>query len=239
MSAEVADKTDGAAVPRTRSGREVVYRHSLTIRLSHWLNVLCIAILLMSGLAIFNAHPRLYWGPTGNEGDPAIMSIYYDEQLDGPPVGILQVGSRTFRTTGWLGVSTEADGILAGRAFPHWITLPTNGYLAEGRRWHFFFAWLFVLNGLTYLVYGFIARHFQRDITPTQLDFKRIGRVILDHLTFTRARGEEAKHYNVIQKLTYIVVIFILLPMMIMTGLSMSPGVDSAAPWLPEIFGGR
>ena len=66
-----------------------------------------------------------------------------------------------------------------------------------------------------------------------------MGRVILHHLTFRRARGEEAKRYNVIQKLTYIVVIFILLPIMIVTGLSMSPGMNSAVPWLPALFGGR
>jgi len=128
---------------------------------------------------------------------------------------------------------------LSGRAFPWWITLPSSQNLAEGRRWHFFFAWLFVLNGLLYLIYGFVARHFQRDIKPTRAEFRRLGRVILDHLTFKRARGEDAKRYNVLQKLTYIAVIFVALPLMIVTGLCMSPGVDSAAPWLPELFGGR
>jgi len=239
MTVEVVEKSTNAAAPKTRSGRELIYRHALFIRLSHWLNVLCIAILLMSGLAIFNAHSRLYWGATGNEGDPAIFSIYAEEQLEGPPKGWVQIGSRNFNTTGWLGVFTDSDGFLSGRAFPYWITLPKSGYLAEGRRWHFFFAWLFVLNGLAYLIYGFVSRHFGRDIKPTRAEFRRVGRVILDHLIFRRARGEEAKRYNVIQKLTYIVVIFILLPMMIVTGLSMSPGMNSAVPWLPELFGGR
>ena len=84
-----------------------------------------------------------------------------------------------------------------------------------------------------------LARHFQRDLTPTRFDLKHIGRSILDHLKLKHPRGEAAKRYNVLQKLTYIAVIFILLPLMILTGLTMSPGVDSAAPWLPEIFGGR
>ena len=110
--------------------------------------------------------------------------------------------------------------------FPYWITLPSTQNLAEGRRWHFFFAWLFVINGFIYLIYGFARRHFQRDIAPTGADLRSIGRTILDHLTFKRARGEEAKRYNVLQKLTYIVVIFVLLPLMILTGLSMSPGVE-------------
>src|SRR5262245_49201011 len=223
----------------SRRGREIVYRHTPTIRLTHWINVLCIAILLMSGLQIFNAHPRSYWGNTGNEGDPAIFEIYAEERLDGPPIGWTKIGSTLYDTTGVLGVFTDVDGFLSGRAFPYWITLPSTQNLAEGRRWHVFFAWLFVINGLIYLAHGFARRHFQRDIAPTGRDFRRVGRTILDHLTFTRARGEDAKRYNVLQKLTYIAVIFVLLPLMILTGLSMSPGVNSAVPWLFEFFGGR
>jgi thiosulfate reductase cytochrome b subunit len=211
----------------------------LTVRLSHWLNVLCVAILLMSGLQIFNAHPRLYWGDTGNEGDPAIFEIYAEEQLEGPPIGWTKIGNIVFNTTGVLGVFTDVDGFLSGRAFPYWVTLPSTQNLAEGRRWHFFFAWLFVINIVVYLSHGFARRHFQRDFVPTGTDLRHIGRTILDHLKFRRARGEEAKRYNVLQKIAYITVIFVLLPLMIMTGLSMSPGINSAAGWLPELFGGR
>ncbi len=110
----------------SRRGKELIYRHSLTVRLWHWLNVLCIAILLMSGLQIFNAHPRLYWGDTGNEGDPAIFEIYAEEQLEGPPIGWTKIGNSTFDTTGVLGVFTDFDGFFSGRAFPYWITLPSN-----------------------------------------------------------------------------------------------------------------
>ena len=223
----------------SRRGNELLYRHTLTVRLWHWLNVLCIAILLMSGLQIFNAHPRLYWGNTGNEGDPAIFEIYAEEQLEGPPIGWTKIGSATLNTTGVLGVFRDVDGFLSGRAFPYWVTLPSTQNLAEGRRWHFFFAWLFAINILVYLLYGFLRRHFQRDIAPTRADLGRIGRTIVDHLKFKRARGEDAKRYNVLQKLTYIVVIFVLLPLMILTGLSMSPGANAAAPWLPDLFGGR
>ena len=159
--------------------------------------------------------------------------------MDGPPIGWVQIGNAKFNTTGVFGVFRDRDGFMSGRAFPWWITVPSYQSLAEGRRWHFFFAWLFALNGLAYLAYGFAARHFQRDLVPTRFDLKHIGRSILDHLKFKHARGEAAKRYNVLQKLTYIAVIFVLLPLMIVTGLTMSPGVDSAAPWLPEIFGGR
>jgi thiosulfate reductase cytochrome b subunit len=223
----------------SRRGKELVYRHTLTVRLWHWLNVLCVAILLMSGLQIFNAHPRLYWGNTGNEGDPALFEIYAEEQLEGPPIGWTKIGSSTFDTTGVLGVFMDQDGYLSGRAIPYWITLPSYASLAEGRRWHFFFAWLFAINILVYLIYGFVRRHFQRDLAPRGAELRRIGRTFVEHLKFKRARGEEAKRYNVLQKLAYIAVIFVLLPLMIVTGLSMSPGVNSATPWLPEFFGGR
>jgi thiosulfate reductase cytochrome b subunit len=201
--------------------------------------VLCVALLLMSGMQIFNAHPMLHWGIKGADTDPAVLSIYAEDQLEGPPIGWVQIGAAKFNTTGVFGVFMDRDGFLSGRAFPWWLTIPSYQSLAEGRRWHFFFAWLFALNGLAYLIYGFVARHFQRDIAPTKTDLRGIGRSILDHLTLKHARGEAAKHYNVLQKFAYMVVIFVLLPLMIVTGMTMSPGVDSAAPWLPDIFGGR
>jgi len=239
MTAETAPEPALKPVPRTRGGRELVYRHALWVRLAHWLNLLCVVLLLMSGMQIFNAHPRLYWGIKGDESDPSVMSIYAEERDVGPPLGWLQIGSHTIETTGLLGVFTDVDGYLSERAFPYWATIPSYQSLAEGRRWHFFFAWLFALNGLGYWIYGFVARHFQRDLAPSGRDLRNIGRSILDHLKFKHARGEEAKRYNVLQKLAYIAVIFVVLPLMIVTGLTMSPGVDSASPWLLDLFGGR
>jgi thiosulfate reductase cytochrome b subunit len=224
---------------KSGTGKELIYRHSLFVRLAHWINVLCVVLLLMSGLQIFNAHSMLHWGIKGDEDDPALLSIYAEDQVEGPPIGWLQLGNTKFDTTGVLGVSRDQDGFLSGRAFPWWVTIPSYQSLAEGRRWHFFFAWVFALNGLAYLLYGFAARHFQRDLKPTRHDLRNIGRSILDHLRFRHARGEAAKRYNVLQKVAYMTVIFVLLPLMIVTGITMSPGIDSAAPWLPEIFGGR
>ena len=244
MAVDIVDQPAEAQTPsrparRTRTGKELIYRHSVAVRLTHWVNVLCIFVLLMSGMQIFNAHPMLHWGIKGDEADPFILSIYAEEQLDGPPIGWTEIGNTKFNTTGWLGVFRDRDGFPSGRAFPWWLTLPSYQSLAEGRRWHFFFAWLFAINGLIYLLYGFLARHFQRDLAPTRTDLRSIGRSILDHLKLKHARGEAAKRYNVLQKLTYLIVVFVLLPLMLLTGLTMSPGVDSAAPWLLEIFGGR
>ena len=98
---------------------------------------------------------------------------------------------------------------------------------------------LFAFNGFAYLAYGFAARHIQRDLAPTRRDLRGIGRSIVNHLRFRHPRGEEAKRYNALQKFTYLTVVFVLLPLMLITGLAMSPGIDSAAPWLPDLFGGR
>jgi thiosulfate reductase cytochrome b subunit len=239
MALDFADPPLGRAVRKTRTGKEFIYRHSVFVRLTHWLNVLCVALLLMSGMQIFNAHPMLHWGIKGADSDPALLSVYSEDQLEGPPIGWVQIGSAKFNTTGVFGVFKDRDGFPSGRAFPWWLTVPSYQSLAEGRRWHFFFAWLFAINGFAYLVYGFAARHFQRDIAPTKSEVGGIGRSILDHLKLKHARGEAAKRYNVLQKFAYMAVIFVLLPLMIVTGLTMSPGVDSAAPWLPDIFGGR
>jgi len=219
--------------------RAKIYRHSLLVRLSHWANVLCMVILLFSGLQIFNAHPALYWGQYGADNDPSIISI--GAVQDGDAIkGVTTVGSLSVTTTGVLGVS-DLDGEPSPRAFPAWLTIPSYQDLATGRRWHFFFAWFFVINGLIYMAYGFFARHFRRDLLPTRKELTpaHIGHEIVDHARLRFPKGEQARHYNALQKLTYLAVLFGLLPLMIVTGLCMSPGFDAFAPWLPELFGGR
>lgn len=221
------------------SGRRLIRRHSLTVRLSHWLNVLCMTVLLFSGLQIFNAHPALYWGQYGADSDPSFFSLEAVEQGD-ITRGVTRVGGLSFDTTGILGVS-NVDGEPTARGFPAWITLPSYQDLATGRRWHFFFAWLFVVNGLVYLGYGLLTRHFRRDLLPTtdELAPAHLAQEIVDHARLRFPKGEKARRYNALQKLTYLLVIFVALPLMIATGLTMSPGFDAFAPWLIDLFGGR
>lgn len=123
--------------------------------------------------------------------------------------------------------------------FPSWATIPGSQWLAMGRRWHFFFAWIFVINAVTYLAYSIASRHVARDLAPTRSDWRSIGRSVADHLRLRHPRGEAAKRYNVLQKLTYLAVIFVLLPLMILTGWSMSPWLNSVSPGWVDIFGGR
>ena len=153
---------DAPTAPDQRRGDRprgrLIYRHTALVRATHWINVVFLTILLMSGLQIFNAHPALYWGEVSNFGDPA-LSITAQRTEGGASRGITTVAGHQFDTTGWLGLSRDATGRSAARAFPAWATLPSWQSLAEGRLWHFFFAWLFVLNGLVYLLFGLLNLH--------------------------------------------------------------------------------
>ena len=223
------------AVPRGKRGT-LVKRHSLVVRLTHWINVLCLTVLLMSGLQIFNARPQLDFGiRTDFEHPPAAIGA---DKVDGKPRGFVQVGEHRFDTTGVLGLS-NVDGKPTERAFPAWATLPSYQDLGAGRSIHFLFAWLFVLNGLAYLIWGFVTGHFRRDMIPTGEQTRHLGRSIKQHLLLRFPKGDEARQYNAIQKITYFVVIFLLLPALVLAGWTMSPGLDTAFPVLLDIFGGR
>jgi thiosulfate reductase cytochrome b subunit len=212
------------------------FRHAAILRVTHWINVLCFTLLLMSGLQIFNAHPALY---IGQQSDFAHPSIALTARQSGKAlIGETTVFGHTFETTGVLGASME-DGQMTPRGFPSWITIPSYQDLATGRRWHFFFAWLLVINGLVYLVWGFASRHFGRDLLPRLKELGDIGGEILDHLRLRFPRGEAAKRYNVLQQLAYLAVVFVLFPLVVLTGLTMSPGIDSVLPQLLSLFGGR
>ena len=231
MSASVSEMS---ARPR----RIFIYRHTVLTRVTHWINVLCILVLVMSGLQIFNAHPALYFGQKADFDNPA-LSMRAMLGADGRPIGITTVGGATFTTTGFLGLSTGANGEPRARGFPSWLTLPSYQDLATGRRWHFFFAWLFVINGLVYIIASVLNGHVWRDLLPTGRQLRQIGATIVEHIRLRFGHGEEARHYNVLQKLTYLAVIFLVLPLLILAGLTMSPGVDAAVPWLVPAFGGR
>lgn len=182
---------------------DIVYRHTRAVRLTHWVNALTVSLLLMSGLQILNAHPRLYWGLAGADFDRAWLDLH--------------------------------------RGVPFTFTLPSWRDLATGRRWHFALAWILVANGAVYLLFGLFNGHLRRDLAPrsAELTPRSLWRSIIDHLRLVHPTGEDARRYNILQKLAYIAVIFGLLPLMVASGLAMAPGVDAAAHWLPSLLGGR
>lgn len=239
----LGDKVGGAlaAWRRRRETRhakqEMFYRHTVPVRVLHWINAICLLIMFMSGLQIFNAHPALYWGRYSDFDHPALW-LTSEQDAQGHLKGITQIGSTRFTTTGWLGAS-NVDGQMTERGFPDWATLPGPQWLAMGRLWHFFFAWIFVINGLLFAVYAFWSRHFERDLLPKTSDLRHLGQDIVDHIRLRFPKGEAARHYNVLQKIAYFSVIFILGPLVVLTGLTMSPTMDSAFPFLLWVFGGR
>jgi len=214
------------------------YRHRLPVRIMHWINVVCLTILFMSGLNIFNAHPALNWGKSSYDGKEPLLEI--GAKMSGERIiGVTRIAGHEFDTTDKLGVFYDAAGEANQRAFPTWITVPSTQWLAMAREWHFFFAWLFVINGICYVAWSVFSRHLARDLAPTKQDWRGIGRSIVDHLKFKHPQGEEAKRYNVLQKLAYLAVIFVLLPLVILMGLAMSPWLDGVLPGWVDLVGGR
>ena len=175
-------------------------RHALSTRLWHWLNLLCVVVLFMSGLTISNAHRRLYWGDWGFEASQA-----------------------------WLMVPR----------FPDWMTIPGYYSLAVARDWHILMAWPFALGLLFMWIAMIVNRHFKRDIVTKRREWRpsAIWRDVVEHLklNFDHHEGK----YNFLQKLAYGLVLGVFLPMMIFTGISISPGMEPTFGWLVDLLGGR
>jgi thiosulfate reductase cytochrome b subunit len=135
--------------------------------------------------------------------------------------------------------STFADPWVNIPPLPNWLLIPQGRNLAEARNFHFLFAWIFVLNGLAYLLLGLVTRRFGRRLWPTRADLKGIGSSVVEHARFHFPTDDHARTYNVIQKLTYLTMILVVLPMMLVTGLSMSPGFNAVGGVLLDLMGGR
>lgn len=127
------------------------------------------------------------------------------------------------------------------RPFPGWATIPSTYNLAAARRWHLAFAWVLTLGLILFLVASLINRHAVRDLAPRPDEVRpsHIWHDIQQHARLRFPTGEASLRYNILQKLSYVGVIFVLLPLMVLTGLTMSPAMDAAWPWLVELFGGR
>ena len=125
--------------------------------------------------------------------------------------------------------------------FPGWLTIPSSYNLAMGRRWHLFFALVLAFGLLAYMIASLVNRHFARDLTvrARELSPAHLWVDLKAHLALRFHDPERPGDYNIFQKLSYVTVIFILLPLMIATGLALSPGMDAAWPWLLTLLGGR
>lgn len=184
--------------------RRIAYRHRLPTRIWHWVNAITVFVMIMSGLMILNAHPRLYWGQYGANFDHA-----------------------------WIDFGQ--------RPFPGWATIPSTYNLAAARIWHLAFAWVLVIGLVAFLLTSLWNRHVQRDLalTADEIAPRHVWQDIKDHARLHFPTGDAALRYNVLQKVSYVSVIFVFLPLMILTGLTMSPSMGAAWPWLLDLFGGR
>ena len=216
--------------------QNVAKRHRLSTRLWHWLNAFVATILLMSGLMIFNAHPHLYWGDFGSREDYAWLQID-----DTRTTGFVRIGSTSVETTGVLGLSLDAKENVRRVAFPGWATIPTGYDLAAARRWHFAFAWVFALGLTAFMFMSLVNGHIRKDLHVRRAEWnpRALWNDIKNHARLRFGDDCSASHYNIMQKFSYIGVIFILLPLLILTGITMSPAMNAAWPWLLDVFGGR
>ena len=152
-------------------GGGLVFRHRLVTRVWHWLNAVALALMLMSGLMIFNAHPRLYWGKAAANDDVAWLEIGASSDAAGALHGGVRIGRMSLETTGVLGVSRGGDGALTPIAFPGWVTIPSTYDLAAARAWHLAFALVLGFGLAGFLVLSLANGHVRRDLHITRADW--------------------------------------------------------------------
>jgi thiosulfate reductase cytochrome b subunit len=217
---------------------KIDYRHPWPVRLWHWTNALACIALLVTGALIFDIHPHLYWGDDGHEGMPAFLSLTSTGMSGTVPRTDLQIGSRHWDTTGILGkVLDDGDSgqyLLAFGAPDDWQFGATRG-------WHFLFAWVLGLSVPLYGSYLLWSRRLRAVWLPSrsELGLRSLASDLWQHLRLRRRRGEASRRYNVLQKLTYLAVLGLLMPLIVLTGFAMSNAMTAAFPHLLTVFGGR
>lgn len=197
--------------------------HSRWVRLSHWVASVSFIALAFSGFVILMAHPRLYWGNTGNDLTPALLEL---------PI------SRNYRHGGF----DKAEPIFQNGGSPvsavrTYEIFNENGW---GRSLHFLSAWFLVAAGGAYFLGGVLTGHFRRHIVPrgAELTVAAFRHEVGEHLRLRVPPASGGPTYSLLQKCAYAGVVFVALPLAAITGLAMSPAVAAGVPFLPGIFGG-
>ena len=196
--------------------------HARWVRISHWLLTASVLTLAFTGFVILMAHPRLYWGDTGNDLTPPLIEL---------PI------SRNHRHGGWADrapLEGSPPAISANRTYP---IFNENGW---GRSLHFLAAWFVVVPGAFYLIAGVVTGHLRRNLWPG-LRESRPGLFwteLVNHLRLKVHPTTGGPDYGLLQKYVYCGVIFVALPLAVLTGLAMSPTVAAAYPFLQSTLGG-
>ncbi|MBV8148249.1 MAG: cytochrome b/b6 domain-containing protein [Candidatus Eremiobacteraeota bacterium] len=212
--------------------QRLIYRYPFLIRASHWLWVIAFAALVSSGLQIFNASPNL---DASDKSDPARRVLAIGSPADG--VGTTTIFGHVFSTTGWLGWTDDGMGSRGAHAFPAWLTIPGFQDLADGRRWHLFFAWVAIACWLVWIVTA-VRNGNLKEMILRPSDLPKLWPMQAYYL---KLRKDPPPHgiYNPLQKAAYTTIGFVIAPLVVITGLALSPGIDALANPLTVVFGGR
>ena len=212
-----------AAVISVDEPKSSVVGHARWVRVSHWILAVSVLTLAFSGFEILMVHPRLYWGKVGNDLTPALIEL---------PI------SRNYKHGGWAPPIAFVPG-----ASPIVTRVRTYDIFNEngwGRSLHFLAAWFLVVTGLIYIVVSVGSGHVWRHLLPRarELAPRRLRQDIATHLRLPMPPARGGPPYGPLQKLSYVIVVLIVLPLMLLTGLAMSPAVTAAFPGLLDLFGG-
>lgn len=200
-------------------------KHTRWVRVTHWIVTASFLVLVFSGVEILMVHPRLYWGEAGNDLTPPLVEL---------PI------SRNYKHNGW-----ETNGPffedVAGAPISASRTYDIFNQNGWGRSLHFLSGWFLVAAGVVYLLLGIFSNHLRRNIVPRKAEFSpaSIRQDLVDHLRFRIPPATGGPDYGFLQKASYLGIVFLALPLAVITGLTMSPAVAAAFPFLLDVFGGH
>ena len=198
-------------------------KHRPWVKITHWIGTLSFLVLLVTGYEILMVHPRLYWGNVGNDLTPAIIEL---------PI------SRNLHHGGWKDTkpffNTPGSPVSASRTYD---IFNQNGW---GRSLHFLSGWFLVAAGLVYLLIAIFSGHIVRNLWPAskEFSFKLFLRDFADHVRGRSLTTNNGSKYGLLQKTSYFIVLFFLIPVIILSGFTMSPTITASCPFLLTIFFG-
>lgn len=201
--------------------------HRGWVRTCHWAIAVSFLILAVSGVIILAVHPRLYWGEVGNDLVPALLEFpLSNNNRPDDYASLIQF--------------TEVPGtpVTATRDYEHEAFFNENGW---ARSLHFLAAWILAITGLCFAIVGMMSGHVLRDLLPRFRDLSpsALWHDLRSHLRpAVEPRAVGGPPYGLLQKISYSGVLFVALPLMLVTGLTMSPAVTAALPFLLDLFGG-
>lgn len=186
------------------------------LRLSHFINLLFIGLVIRSGIQILGAHPRLYWNDGCKPGTEWLNFTHKKIPQD-------QL---------WTSMDEEVP-------VTPLLAQPGGDNLGLGRHWHFFSIIFWILNGLIYVILLFATGEWSRLIPTSWSIFPRAWDTFLTYITLHIPPESDFRPYDPLQQLTYAAIVFLLGPLLILTGAAMSPALEASFPWYPKLFGGK